>query len=88
MIDQAFPYYKNAAHFKWYSGQEPACQCKRHRLDPWSQEDFTSMMSNKFIYNYWAYILEPAAIANEEVHEPRAVPRNEKPLQWKPVHHN
>ena len=24
---------------RWFSGKESACQCRRHRFDPWDQED-------------------------------------------------
>ena len=77
----------------WYSGQESACHCKRHRFDP-VREDSTCHGANTA---HVPQLLSPSATTTE-AHMPRAcAPHQEKTLQWEahapqlrvgPAHHN
>ena len=48
---------------RWLSGKESACQCKRHKFDPWSGKSPHPTKPKR--HNYWACALEPGAISTE-----------------------
>ena len=75
----------------WLNGKESACQCRRHRFDPWSREDPTCCRATKPMYhNYWVCALEVRNL-NYWSHVPQTLKpkllvacalQQEKPLQW------
>ena len=74
----------------WFNGKESACQCRRHRFDPWSGRIPQALGTAKSgRHNFWACTLEPR---NRNYWSPCALEpalRNKRcHLNEKPVHRN
>ena len=70
----------------WLSGKESACQCRRHRFDPWSgkiphateQLSLWATTVEPARPSYWAHVLQLLKPSGPEA----CAPRQNKPLQW------
>ena len=64
----------------WLSGKASACQCRRHRFDPWSRKIPHAMEHlSPMCCNYWACALEPRTWNFWDLN-PRE--QQEKPPRW------
>ena len=74
----------------WFNGKESACQCRRHRFDPWSGRIPQALGTAKSRHhNFWACTLEPR---KRNYWSPRALEpalhNKRRHLNEKPVHRN
>ena len=53
----------------WLSGKESACQCRRHRFDPWSGRIPHASEQLIVCHNYWACALEPMVPKRSQCNE-------------------
>ena len=66
-----------------FSGKESACQCRRHRFDPWSRRIPQALGAAKpRHHNFWACGLEPGSHNHWSPHALEPTLRNETPPQW------
>ena len=74
-----------------FNGKESACQCRRHRFDPWSGKNPHAMGATKPMHHsYWACALEPGNHNYEAhvlqllkpVHPRSCAQQQEEKAQW------
>ena len=68
----------------WLSGKEYACQCRRHRFNPWARKIPTCHRAiQPMLHNYWRLCSIALELQLLKPTCPSAcAPQQEKPLQW------
>ena len=67
----------------WYSRWVSACQCRRHRFNPWSGKiPHAEEQLKPICYTYWTHTREPMSHSFWAWVPGTCVLQQEKPLQW------